>query len=156
MRCWATTRSHELFPEPKDSGDVAVAGRCDAARSSCRRALRLGPRFAGFASPARRCPRHSLAARLRPPLRRRAEPRLELTDNPDFGTVAHGTAADLGSASPPTRWSTRQTRQIDHLVHAVVWAREGLPALPQVGVVDPLGERARRPLLRSSQLRSLD
>ena len=55
----------------------------------------------------------------------------ELTDNPDFGTVAEGMAADLILLSADPLADIRNTRRIDRVMQAGVWLERGLPEFPQ-------------------------
>ena len=54
----------------------------------------------------------------------------ELTDDPDFGTVAEGNAADLVLLSADPLADIRNTRQIDRVMQAGVWLERGLPTFP--------------------------
>ena len=54
----------------------------------------------------------------------------ELTDDPDFGTVAEGKAADLVLLSADPLADIRNTRQIDRVMQAGVWLERGLPTFP--------------------------
>ncbi|MDE2850643.1 MAG: amidohydrolase family protein [Acidobacteriota bacterium] len=55
----------------------------------------------------------------------------ELTDDPDFGSVAEGNAADLVLLSADPLADIRNTRQIDRVMQAGVWLERGLPEFPQ-------------------------
>ena len=55
----------------------------------------------------------------------------ELTDDPDFGTVADGMAADLVLLSADPLADIRNTRRIDRVMQAGVWLERGLPEFPQ-------------------------
>ena len=55
----------------------------------------------------------------------------ELTDDPDFGTVADGMAADLVLLSADPLADIRNTRRIDRVMQAGLWLERGLPEFPQ-------------------------
>ena len=55
----------------------------------------------------------------------------ELTDSPDFGTVADGMAADLVLLAADPLADIRNTRRIDRVMQAGVWLERGLPEFPQ-------------------------
>ena len=55
----------------------------------------------------------------------------ELTDDPDFGSVAEGNAADLVLLSADPLADIRNTRLIEHVMQAGAWLERGLPAFPQ-------------------------
>ena len=55
----------------------------------------------------------------------------ELTDAPDFGTVAEGMAADLVLLTADPLADIRNTRRIDRVMQAGVWLERGLPEFPQ-------------------------
>ena len=60
----------------------------------------------------------------------------ELTDEPDFGSIAEGNAADLVLLSADPLADIRNTRRIDRVMQAGVWLERGLPTLPQPAVSD--------------------
>ncbi len=60
----------------------------------------------------------------------------ELTDEPDFGSIAEGMAADLILLSADPLADIRNTRQIDRVMQAGVWLERGLPEFPQPAVSD--------------------
>ncbi|MXW03234.1 MAG: amidohydrolase family protein [Holophagales bacterium] len=60
----------------------------------------------------------------------------ELTDDPDFGSVAEGMAADLVLLSADPLADIRNTRQIDRVMQAGVWFERGLPEFPQPAAGD--------------------
>ena len=53
-----------------------------------------------------------------------------LTDDPDFGTIAEGKAADLILLSADPLADIRNTRQIERVMQAGVWLERGLPDFP--------------------------
>ena len=55
----------------------------------------------------------------------------ELTDDPDFGSVAEGNAADLVLLSADPLADIRNTRRIDRVMQAGVWLERSLPEFPQ-------------------------
>lgn len=55
----------------------------------------------------------------------------ELTDDPDFGSVAEGMAADLVLLHADPLADIRNTRRIDRVMQAGVWLERGLPEFPQ-------------------------
>ena len=55
----------------------------------------------------------------------------ELTDDPDFGSVAEGMAADLVLLSADPLADIRNTRKIDRVMQAGRWLERGLPEFPQ-------------------------
>ena len=55
----------------------------------------------------------------------------ELTDSPDFGTIADGMAADLVLLAADPLADIRNTRRIDRVMQAGVWLERGLPEFPQ-------------------------
>ncbi|MYB19046.1 MAG: amidohydrolase family protein [Holophagales bacterium] len=55
----------------------------------------------------------------------------EVTDDPDFGSVAEGNAADLVLLSADPLANIRNTRRIDRVMQAGVWLERGLPEFPQ-------------------------
>lgn len=58
----------------------------------------------------------------------------ELADDPDFGSVAEGNAADLVLLSADPLADIRHTRRIDRVMQAGVWLERGLPEFPQPAV----------------------
>ena len=55
----------------------------------------------------------------------------ELTEDPDFGSVAEGNAADLVLLSADPLADIRNTRLIEHVMQAGAWLERGLPEFPQ-------------------------
>ena len=55
----------------------------------------------------------------------------ELTDDPDFGSVAEGNAADLVLLCADPLADIRNTRLIERVMQAGAWLERGLPAFPQ-------------------------
>ena len=53
-----------------------------------------------------------------------------LTDDPDFGSIAAGKAADLILLSADPSADIRNTRQIERVMQAGVWLERGLPDFP--------------------------
>ncbi|MXX62122.1 MAG: amidohydrolase family protein [Holophagales bacterium] len=60
----------------------------------------------------------------------------EVTDDPDFGSVAEGMAADLVLLTADPLADIRNTRQIDRVMQAGVWLERGLPEFPQPAASD--------------------
>ena len=60
----------------------------------------------------------------------------ELTDDPDFGSVAEGMAADLVLLTADPLADIRNTRRIDRVMQAGVWLERGLPEFPQPAAGD--------------------
>ena len=55
----------------------------------------------------------------------------ELTDDPDFGTIVGGNAADLVLLTADPLADIRNTRRIDRVMQAGLWLERGLPEFPQ-------------------------
>jgi len=60
----------------------------------------------------------------------------ELTDDPDFGTIVDGMAADLVLLTADPLADIRNTRQIDRVMQAGAWLERRLPEFPQPAVSD--------------------